>query len=161
MNQIKEKFLYLAVIKKKTYNEIAEQLGVDRKLFTSWWDELKSERIELAQIRDKWQSKCPKVDFDEFKGWYSSTIKECHYCGINEYELDLLWTKYPNLTKRKRGRRLEIERLKPNEPYSNLDNLVFCCYWCNNAKTDTFSHTEFELIGKEIKKIWVKRLHDN
>ncbi|KOH46766.1 hypothetical protein NC99_04170 [Sunxiuqinia dokdonensis] len=35
---------------------------------------------------------------------------------------------------------------------------MFSCYWCNNAKTDTFSSEEFKIIGKEIGKIWEKRL---
>jgi 5-methylcytosine-specific restriction endonuclease McrA len=53
---------------------------------------------------------------------------------------------------------LELERKKPNESYDNTDNLVLCCYWCNNAKTDEFTEEEFKEIGKVIGKIWQTRL---
>ena len=53
---------------------------------------------------------------------------------------------------------IELKRAILKEPYDNLKNLVFSCYWCNNAKTDTFSSEEFKIIGKEIGKIWKKRL---
>jgi len=62
------------------------------------------------------------------------------------------------LTTRKRGRDLEIERLKPKLNYDVIENLVFCCYWCNNAKTDTFTVKEFEEVGRVIKNIWKERL---
>jgi len=46
----------------------------------------------------------------------------------------------------------------PNLEYSIMKNLVYSCYWCNNAKTDTFKYEEFLEIGKEIEKVWNKRL---
>jgi hypothetical protein len=160
MTELQEKFLYLAVIKKRKYDKIAEELKLDRKVFAPWWNELASERKILTEIRDKWQSKCNHLTFDDFKKWYNKTPKRCHYCKITENKLEKLWNKYPNLTKRKRGRKLEIERLKPSESYDNTLNLVFSCYWCNNAKTDTFNVDEFEDVGKVIEKIWQKRLND-
>jgi hypothetical protein len=33
-----------------------------------------------------------------------------------------------------------------------------CCYWCNNAKTDEFTPTEFKFIGQMIGNIWNTRL---
>ena len=57
-----------------------------------------------------------------------------------------------------RGRTLEIERLLPNQPYDDLNNLVYCCYWCNNAKTDEFTAEEFQLIAQVLKIIWSNRL---
>ena len=66
------------------------------------------------------------------------------------------------ITKRlySRGRTLEIDRINPNDDY-NMNNIVLCCYWCNNAKTDEFSYEDFIEIGKEIRKIWEKRLKSN
>ena len=158
MTKAQEEFLKLAVIKKRRYDEIAKELSLDRKVFAPWWDELKVERIRLTEIRNKWQAKCPDVDFITFKDWYEKIDKKCFYCHITENEIQRLWKKYPKLTKRNRGKKLEIERLKPNIPYNITSNLVFSCYWCNNAKTDTFSQSEFIEIGKVIKNIWMNRL---
>lgn len=158
MEEKKLEFLYLSVIKKLTYGEIEEILGVERSVFSKWWYDLKNERKALTQIRDLWQKKCPQIQFDDFKDWYEKSERKCYYCQITESEINQLWDKYPDLTKRKRGKKLEIERLEPNLPYSVTSNLVFSCYWCNNAKTDTFTKEEFSDIGKVIQQIWKNRL---
>jgi hypothetical protein len=58
----------------------------------------------------------------------------------------------------KRGKRLEIDRKDPFMAYDNLDNIVWCCYWCNNAKSNFFNETEFKpialAIGNSIRKIY-------
>jgi 5-methylcytosine-specific restriction endonuclease McrA len=158
MTEKQKEFLYLAVIKKLTYDEIQIKLGIDRSIFSPWWNELKEKREYLVQIRDLWHKKCPQIEFFDFKEWYESKERKCFYCNITEPEIEKLWEKYPDLTKRKRGKKLEIERLEPNLPYSITSNLVFSCYWCNNAKTDTFTKNEFSEIGKVIEQIWKKRL---
>ena len=158
MTDQQKDFLQLAVIDRLSYEEISEKLNIERSVFAPWWNELNSERSYLTSIRDKWLKKCPDIDFQFFREWYEHTFRKCHYCGLTEQEMSTLWEKYPNLTKRGRGRKLEIERLQPNLDYRNLTNLVFCCYWCNNAKTDTFTSDEFSEIGKVINKIWQDRL---
>ncbi|MCW3788524.1 hypothetical protein [Plebeiibacterium sediminum] len=145
-------------MKRLNYDSISKELGIDRKVFSPWWDELEEERKYLSMIRDKWLAKCPELDFYEFKDWYENTDKKCYYCEITEDDLAKLWQNHPDLTKRNRGRKLEIERLEPNLPYSVTTNLVFSCYWCNNAKTDTFTQDEFLKVGKVIKDIWKNRL---
>jgi hypothetical protein len=52
----------------------------------------------------------------------------------------------------------ELDRKEPNQSYDNIDNLVFACYWCNNAKTDTFTADEFKEVGKVFSLIWQKKL---
>lgn len=158
MTDIQIEFLRLAVIEKLQYEKIAIELGIDRKVFSHWWNELKTERERLTLIRDRWQSKCSELKFDLFRKWYEATPKECYYCKITENEISKLWERYPKLTKRSRGKKLEIERLEPNEPYINTKNLVFSCYWCNNAKTDTFTKDEFLKVSKVIEQIWKERL---
>ena len=54
-----------------------------------------------------------------------------------------------------RGRSLELERVRPNEDYGNLE---LACYWCNNAKSDEFNEMEFKPIGIEIGKALRARL---
>jgi len=161
MTDKQKDFLRYAVIEQLKYADIETKLGIKREIFTPWWDEFKAEREYLARIRRKWKDKCPEIDFNDFKDWFEKTEKKCHYCDITEHEIEKLWLKYPNLTKRNRGKSLEIERKKPNKPYNITENLVFSCYWCNNAKTDTFTELEFKKIGNSIKKIWKARLNDN
>lgn len=158
MTEQQKKFLQLAVIEGKKYDEIQDILGISRKEFAPWWNELKIEREAMANIRDKWKLKCPEIEFEAFRNWYTKASKNCYYCNISEYQIEKLWEIYPQLTKRNRGKSLEIERLKPNEKYSEINNLVFSCYWCNNAKTDTFTKDEFKKIGKVIQSIWQERL---
>ncbi len=159
-----KKFLELAVVEQKKYSEIEDLLGIDRKTITRWWEELKEPRERLSEIRRLWKTKFKDTSsiksFWAFKNWYEKTEHKCFYCGITEEQINELFQKGKLFTKRNRGKKLEIERLSPNEPYENLNNLVFSCYWCNNAKTDTFTAKEFKNIGKEIGKIWEKRLRE-
>lgn len=98
-----------------------------------------------------------------FFQWWEKTLKSCHYCSLPENELDNLHNKPGHINKRhpKRGKSLEIDRKQSDLPYTNIENLVLACYWCNNAKTDTFKEEEFLKIGSVIKNIWESRLGHN
>lgn len=160
-NTKKQQFFRLAVIEQEKYAEIADKLGVDLKQLSKWWDELRTERDEVHKIRQLWSRKMfSTLKFPEFYDWYKKLDKRCYYCGIAEEEIGLLLKKGKIFTKRlkTRGRRLELDRKEPNKPYDDLKNLVLCCYWCNNAKTDEFTVMEFKEIGKSIHKIWKARL---
>ena len=162
MNNLKTEFLRLAVVELKKYSEIEKILKTDRKTLSKLWSKYKNDREYLSNLRKIWKSKFKETkttdSFWAFKKWYEGTEKKCIYCGIKEERITELYNKNGKLTKRKRGRKLEIDRKKPNDDYENISNLVFSCYWCNNAKTDTFTYDEFLPIGKEIEKIWKKRL---
>jgi len=164
MTDLELKYLNLAVIEQKKFDEIREILGIDRADVSRYWEELKEQREYLSNLRKIWKSKFEKTEltesFWEFKKWYENIEKKCFYCGITETQINELFNRKKIYTKRNRGKKLEIERLLPNEPYNNIENLVFSCYWCNNAKTDTFSSEEFKIIGKVIGKIWHKRLNE-
>lgn len=160
MTKQQEEFLKLAILDQVKYADISKKMNIDQKTLSAWWDELKIERETLSNLRKIWKNKCDTVSFLEFKDWYESTERKCYYCKINEDEIEELIRKNLITTKRlaTRGRKMEIERLSPNEPYDNLNNLVFCCYWCNNAKTDEFTSDEFKYLGQVIETIWNKRL---
>jgi 5-methylcytosine-specific restriction endonuclease McrA len=162
MTDLENKYLKLAVIEQKKFDEICDILGIDRTEVSKYWGELKDQREYLSGLRNIWKSKFENTEttesFWEFKKWHETSEKKCFYCGITEIQINELFQKKKIYTKRNRGKKLEIERLLPNEPYNNLENLVFSCYWCNNAKTDTFSSEEFKIIGKVIGEIWKKRL---
>ncbi|WP_018109419.1 hypothetical protein [Bacteroides propionicifaciens] len=163
---LKVRFLRLAIIEQKKYDEIGEILKITKKDISRYWEDLKEEREHLSNIRKIWKVKYNNPEttetFWDFKKWYDSVERKCYYCGITETEIEQLWkkeqTKNKALTERNRGKKLEIERLSPKEPYHKIDNLVLSCYWCNNAKTDTFTAEEFKEIGETIGKIWKKRL---
>jgi 5-methylcytosine-specific restriction endonuclease McrA len=160
MNSKQMQFFELAVIKLRTYNEISEEIGIDRKFFRQWWSEYKTEREQLAKIRQLWKRKCPQIDVWDFYSWHKTENHECFYCHITEDEINKLIESRQIHTKRlpTRGRKLEIERLQPNKEYNDLMNLRYCCYWCNNAKSDEFSEDEFKAIGNSIGAIWKDRL---
>ena len=67
----------------------------------------------------------------------------CYYCGINEQILSELYNdqKYTCKTKRNRGAWFELDR-KDSRTEKNVytkDNIVLCCYFCNNHKSDVIS----------------------
>ena len=127
----KDLFIRLAMVEKKTYDEIAGELGVERKKLSAWWEELSDERKRIEWIRNLYNRKKFKTKkFPEFYDWYASKEKRCRYCGITEKEITKLIS----------------------------GNLELCCYWCNNAKSDEFTSGEFKSIGREIGKVMKKRL---
>ena len=101
------------------------------------------------------------MTFDEFSAWYDIDVfnEGCRYCGItNErshelYEMQRNGQRIDATRRGKRGKRLELDRVNPNLPYDNLDNLVWCCYWCNNAKSNFFTLNEFLPIANAIGQV--------
>lgn len=103
--------------------------------------------------------------FNDFVNWFkeSNFEKGCHYCGTtNEksfelYNLQRSGKRHDATRGGKRSRRLELDRKDPSLPYDNLKNVVWCCYWCNNAKSNFFTREEFQpiadAIGKALKTI--------
>lgn len=158
MTNQEKQFLQLAIIDQLKYDEISTQLQVERKQLSIWWDELKEERERLSNIRRIWKYKRIETDFWTFEKWYTETAKECHYCKVSESQLAILNPKDNRITKRNRGTRLEIDRKQADLSYDQIDNLVFSCYWCNNAKTDTFTEEEFKVVGQAIGEVWQRRL---
>jgi len=96
------------------------------------------------EYRSEFENICPP---DKFKEIFFKNSRTCVYCGIEEEELDSLSTKRAG-----RGKRLEYDR-KADIDYE-IDNIVLACYWCNNAKTDTFSVQQFKGIAKAMNCIW-------
>jgi 5-methylcytosine-specific restriction endonuclease McrA len=166
---IEEEFLHKSMVLQHKYANIQKEMNLNAQDLTAMWDKLEVQRKEMAKILSLFKRKIktddPNVKFnpDEFKKfteWYISAGKQCHYCGLTKEDINKLVDTKLIYTKRitTRGKSLEVERILPNEPYSNTENLVWCCYWCNNAKTDEFSEDEFKTIGIAIKSIWKNRL---
>ncbi len=89
-----------------------------------------------------------KFTVDEFNELVKAT-KKCDYCGITLDQINTLVIQRKLFKKNERGFSLELDRKWPNREYSR-ENCVMACYWCNNAKTDEFTHEEFKPIGEAI-----------
>jgi len=163
--------------------KIEEQEGVLKQYINTYWqkEDYKSDQINGMIINDiyhamkKWREDqkglfehlqnhyvtqiFPIVfPYEEFKGFITSR-NECEYCHITVEKIHaLIDGQLLNKKKDTRGWSLEIDRKKPNYEYTK-ENCVWCCYWCNNAKTDEFSYDEFKKIGVVIKSIWDGRLN--
>ncbi len=143
------------------YAQISADLSIDRKTVSELEKLLKPHLIEMAGIRQIYiRKKFQHISPRQFLVWYQSTPRKCRYCSFTEEQIAELHKAKQLNTKRitTRGLKLEIDRILPNELYDNLDNLTYCCYWCNNAKSDEFSAAEFEPIGQVLKMIWSQRL---
>lgn len=141
----------------------AKELQIDRKELSKWYDEpdFKQIRQEISKIKSLWKRKSCTINFLDFYKWYKAQERKCDYCEITEEQIASLIAAGKLKTKRlvTRGRTLELDRKDSEDlTYNNLDNLALCCYWCNNAKTDTFTHEEFKIVGKTFRKIWNERL---
>ncbi|MBK9357019.1 MAG: hypothetical protein IPN08_06465 [Bacteroidales bacterium] len=137
--------------------EIREGMTIDfiQKEITRKETGLKTETEAFRQdyINKVFPEIFPPEQFDVLT---RKTVK-CAYCGITiPMILELANNQLLN-KKNYRGWSLEIDRKDSNREYTP-DNCVMACYWCNNAKTDEFTHEEFKEVGKMINKIWADRL---
>ena len=101
--------------------------------------------------------------FEDFYDWFDQDAfdKGCLYCGTtNEQSLELHNLRLHAMRRGKRGRRLELDRMNPVLPYDNLQNIVWCCYWCNNAKSNFFKSDEFTEIALSIGKVLSRIRHN-
>jgi len=122
-----------------------------------WREENKEliERLQRYYVKKIFPTVFPFEDFEDF----IINKSDCEYCHITEDKIKVLIdAQHLNKKKDTRGWTLEIDRIKPNYEYTK-GNCVWCCYWCNNAKTDEFSFDEFKKIGKVIESIWEARLN--
>ena len=99
-----------------------------------------------------------QLTLEAFTELFSKESK-CFYCEMTLDEMLLLAKDGKIRTKRKyiKGKSLEIDKKDPSGEYE-IKNIVMCCYWCNNAKTDEFSAEEFKPIAQAMRPIWKARL---
>ena len=161
LTKLQKDFIDTVYIQMKTFSQSSELLNVDISTIKQLNKELDYVWRPIAKVRDKWKSKKIIGNFWDFYYWYLTTKKCCNYCGITEEELKELHTIGISNKRTTRGKVLEIDRKIADEKYENLTNLTYSCYWCNNAKTDTFTEEEFKVIGKAISTVWKKRLNND
>jgi len=110
------------------------------------------EEYEKNYIEETFPTLMSMVEFEKLM---AST--QCYHCEISIDDIHELREKEKLRKKNGEGWTLEIDRLKPNFEYTT-NNCVMSCFWCNNAKTDEFSAEEFKSIGREIRKVFERRL---
>jgi hypothetical protein len=148
----------------KVYWQEEEDIEINEKRIDRIYTEMKQWKDDNESVSEDLQKYYIKNIFptevfteDEFNTFFQGDI-ECEYCHITEDDIsNLIGKQQINKKHITRGWSLEIDRKKPNLEYSK-DNCVWCCYWCNNAKTDEFDNIEFQPIGDAIKSIWDARL---
>jgi hypothetical protein len=146
---------------KQKFSDISLEIKEPISTLRNWNRILDNVWRDLAYVSNLSRRKQISVhNFWDFYEWYNTPDKKCQYCGITENQLELLNAQPDVINKRNstRGRSLEIDRKVSSEKYENIKNLAWSCYWCNNAKTDTFTEEEFKIIGKAIGEVWKKRL---
>jgi hypothetical protein len=162
MTEQQKEFLRLHVICDVDYNTISQKINVPKSTLSKWYEDLRSERERIARIKTVWTKKKFTPVFEDFYNKYLAMERKCEYCSVTEDEIRILLDRKRIYTKRipTRGRTLEFDRKMSELQYAEFDNVVLCCYWCNNAKTDEFSYEEFKEVGKVFEKIWKKRLEE-
>ena len=70
--------------------------------------------------------------------WYNGFVQEnsCVYCGETD--------------------NLGLDRLDNSKGHT-IDNVVACCFVCNTARANNFTHEEMLELGKTIREIKLKR----
>jgi hypothetical protein len=109
--------------------------------FSSFYLDIK-EQYDL-QSKKLLQSNLPWIKDNSY---IKSNDCVCFYCGINEQILSELYNdqNYTCKTKRNRGAWFELDRRdssKEKNIYSK-ENMVLCCYFCNNHKSDVISSND-------------------
>lgn len=151
-------FIDLAYVKKIQFSKISILLKLNRTEISQLNRRLRPVWKPITIIVKKWNSKGIGGSFWDFYYWHIHAEKKCFYCEVTELELKTLHDLGIENKRPKRGKTLEVDRKISGSKYLDIENLTYSCYWCNNAKTDTFSEAEAKLIGRAISEIWKSRL---
>ncbi len=87
------------------------------------------------------------LNYGEFMQWWRDQGNKCGYCGITQDKLHkLVELRGGNLTlnrgtKRSKGT-LEIDKMDSGGQYE-VNNMILCCPFCNNAKSNLISKSDW------------------
>lgn len=140
----------------KTIKDIViSKLGISKDLYKEFED--KNPNIQYIKSKcsaDRIRGFKSKINFYK---WYINQPRSCCYCGVSENILTMYFTNSKNqVSKRKRGKVLEIERILTDEENNNYseENCSLACYICNNAKSDLIYYKDFKHLAKGIHNFW-------
>ena len=141
----------------KTYNHSVSNItiGTLDKAIKAWWVE-NTDDLKTYEAHH-YQHHC--ISAAAFATLFTPEPPACAYCHITQAQFETLIQAGQVQTKRlrTRGTSLEFDCQIPELGYIE-GNVVLCCYWCNNAKTDEFSAEEFQPIADALALVWRQRL---
>ena len=120
------------IVSKKYYETHKRPYSAYKDRLKSWRETLKGRFSQSkSKMKEKWN-----LTFEE----YQIILKdnECHYCG-------------KELNKSGSG----LDKKDPNGIYE-VSNVVPCCKNCNIMKNNFLSYEEMVVVGKALKKYWIK-----
>lgn len=135
-----------------TYKEVASALNISYKevqtLYNNKEHRAKLQSIQTVRklhnsIKNRSDTKYDFQGFKDFYTWYEKIDKICCYCGITEQILEKIWQNNWR-TKRRRGRKLEVERVNSSSNLYNSKNCKLACYFCNNHKSDLITKEHYD-----------------
>lgn len=91
---------------------------------------------------------------EQFCAWRSQQVLECDYCGISQDDLVRVGMKSQI---QRPVKVLGVDRVDSAKGYTT-DNIVPCCFVCNQIKGDRFSSEEMRVIGQAVGQSWRARL---
>lgn len=158
-------FRNLSIKELKKLGKNIKQIVINKfEITEKEFNDFKDENPNIQYVKSRWNDERKKGfgTIENFYNWYINQQKFCCYCGIPESLLQEYFYN-PNLSKRKRGKKLEIERIltdKDNNSYS-IENCSLACYVCNNSKSDLINYKDFKHIALGIHNFWKLKYHDS
>lgn len=148
-------YVFVDNIKKRHYAKKSDDIKKQTSYFIEYADNLPEFYNDLyqrylLQTKSQLSSLLSWINGREF-GIKNNEIC-CAYCGIPEDVLDVLYSKGFK-TKRGRGAWFEIDRMnsKGDSNVYTKENMVLCCYFCNNHKSDVISVDDMrKYFGKSM-----------
>lgn len=101
-------------------------------------------RYDMIKFRSLKKGVLFDLNKEWFINWCNIEFKNpCHYCGktYKDYSLVVTKTDPDNFS---------IDRREPQKGYTR-DNIIMCCFRCNNIKGEFFNYDEMIKIGEIIK----------
>ena len=97
-----------------------------------------------SNLKNGWKSSEHKIETQLTWLKIKDNSTCCFYCGVSESILEQLYKNINFRTARKRGAWFELDRVnaKGKENIYTKENMVLCCYYCNNHKSDVISAEE-------------------
>ena len=84
------------------------------------------------------------ITYEEFLSFVSK--KKCFYCGEN-----ITWVQYGE-----KATKYNLDR-KDNKKGYDKDNLVVCCWFCNELKSNRLTFEEMKMLSGSLRKIMKSR----
>jgi hypothetical protein len=151
---------YIKTDKKPRKKAAMQELNLSLDEFTDYSDLISSIQVVRAlhqSIKKRSGEKYKFNGFNDFYNWYMSNEKVCCYCGISQEKLTAIklngWE-----TKRRRGAKLEVERVDADLNEYSSNNCALACYFCNNHKSDIITEDDYKDFFEQPMRAYLEKL---